>query len=431
MDLEQLRAKRNDIAAKMQKLAEAEASDEGMSEEQATEFDTLAAEFDKLDAKIRRIEKAAGVQDRLSALRPSVGHDQITGSQDGPRHPAGPEAAREFETFGEFMHAVRFNPNDQRLGEFQESEMKAGHEMGDGPSGGFAVPTQFIGELRQVDQAQAVVRPRAEVIPPGSPPDAKVSLVALDQGSAQNMYGGVSVSWIGEGDSKPEQNARLREVSLEPQEVAGHVVVTDKLLRNWQAAGTVLSNLIRKAINAAEDDKFINGDGVAKPRGFIGHGCELTVNRTTANTIKYADLADMEGEMLPQGMPVWLTTGKAIPHLRKMEDSEGHLIWTDGGRGDVAGGKPDLLLGKPVIKVPRMPSLGSKGDLCLVDLSHYLIKDGSGPFIAASEHVHFTNNKTVIKAFWNVDGQPWLTEPVTEENGEQFSPFVVLDVPSS
>ena len=77
-----------------------------------------------------------------------------------------------------------------------------------------------------------------------------------------------------------------------------------------------------------------------------------------------------------------------------------------------------------------MPQLGARGDLALVDLSYYLIKDGSGPFIASSEHVHFTTNKTVIKAFWNVDGAPWLNTPIVQENGDTQSPFVVLDVPS-
>jgi HK97 family phage major capsid protein len=66
----------------------------------------------------------------------------------------------------------------------------------------------------------------------------------------------------------------------------------------------------------------------------------------------------------------------------------------------------------------------------LADWNYYLIKDGSGPFVAASEHVHFTKNKTVIKMFWNVDGAPWMQAPIKEENGWQVSPFVALDVPA-
>lgn len=75
----------------------------------------------------------------------------------------------------------------------------------------------------------------------------------------------------------------------------------------------------------------------------------------------------------------------------------------------------------------RAPALGSKGDVVLADWSYYLIKDGSGPFVAASEHVLFQSNKTMIKVFWNVDGAPWLTAPFKEENGYEVSPFVVLN----
>lgn len=67
----------------------------------------------------------------------------------------------------------------------------------------------------------------------------------------------------------------------------------------------------------------------------------------------------------------------------------------------------------------------------LVDLTYYLIQDGSGPFVATSEHVYFAQNKTVIKTFQNVDGQPWLSEPIVGEGDttQTMSPFVILDTP--
>jgi HK97 family phage major capsid protein len=62
-----------------------------------------------------------------------------------------------------------------------------------------------------------------------------------------------------------------------------------------------------------------------------------------------------------------------------------------------------------------------------MDFSYYLVRNGAGPFIAASEHVYFLNNKTVVKAFGSIDGQPWLKEPLTLDDGAtQVSPFVIL-----
>jgi HK97 family phage major capsid protein len=72
--------------------------------------------------------------------------------------------------------------------------------------------------------------------------------------------------------------------------------------------------------------------------------------------------------------------------------------------------------------------VGTEGDLILADCSYYLIKNGSGPFVEASPHVYFTSNQTVIKAFWNVDGKPWLSQPIPLEGSTSntVSPFVVL-----
>ncbi|GAF94934.1 unnamed protein product, partial [marine sediment metagenome] len=89
---------------------------------------------------------------------------------------------------------------------------------------------------------------------------------------------------------------------------------------------------------------------------------------------------------------------------------------------------PDTLFGYPLMFSDRSPGLGTTGDLMLCDLSYYLIKDGSGPFVAISPHVHFTTNRSVIKIFWNVDGEPWLSAPLPLEGSvaNTVSPFVIL-----
>ena len=46
-----------------------------------------------------------------------------------------------------------------------------------------------------------------------------------------------------------------------------------------------------------------------------------------------------------------------------------------------------------------------------------------------SEHVYFTSNRSVLKVFWNVDGQPWLDGPIPLEGStaNTVSPFSVLN----
>ena len=88
------------------------------------------------------------------------------------------------------------------------------------------------------------------------------------------------------------------------------------------------------------------------------------------------------------------------------------------------------MMGLPVYIYDRLPSLGNKGDLMLLNLNPYFyIKDGSGPFFAASEHVYFTKNRTVFKIFHNLDAQPAVTEkfPLEGDSSQTVSPFVILE----
>ncbi|WP_242149593.1 phage major capsid protein [Sphingomonas sp. BAUL-RG-20F-R05-02] len=422
-----LRDRRATAIASMQALiATAEGEDRDLSAEEQGQFDTLQAESTSLGL---RIDRAAGLAETAAGLAASTGS-----VARGNLAVRGPEANKEFESLGQFMSAVRFNPNDQRLNwvegaETDGGEISAEMRMDNAPSGGFMVPNEFRSTIMSVQPQDALVRPRATVIEPGTAPDAGVSMPALDQGgSTNNMFGGMQFSWIGEGDLKPETDAKLREIALTPHEIAGFVTVTDKLLRNWPAAGSFLENLMRGGVAAAEDYSFLRGDGRNKPMGAMYSSAAKYINRKLAGQITYEDLVGMVGVLLMRGntSPVWSMSQGVLPQLLLLKDGAGRPIWQDNARDGFAG----TLLGYPVRWNNRAPVPGQKGDVFLADWSQYLIKDGSGPFVAASEHVLFTRNKTVIKIFWNVDGMPWLSSPIKEENGYEVSPFVGLDVPA-
>jgi len=426
--LKALLEKRAKLVADMQAILQvAEGADRDLEAAEQEQFDALKAEKEKLDKRIERAGVVEEAEAHLDAPRPAAAR----GNGIIPRANA-PEASREFETFGQFLHAVRFNHNDPRLNYVESThdtgELSAEMRMDNDTQGGFMVPHQFRQDLFSIPAQEALVRPRAQVIPAGSPPDSGITIPALDQtGSSQpgSNYGGVTVQWIAEGASKPDTNAALRNITLTPHEVAGTMVVTDKLLRNWQAAEAFLKGLLRGAVTAAEDYAFLRGNGVGQPLGVINAGASYVVTRTTGNLVKYADLVNMVARLLMRGgtSPVWSMPQSVLPQIATLVDPLGNYIFVQNARDGFAG----TLLGYPVRWNNRAPALGSKGDVVLADWSYYLIKDGSGPFVAASEHVLFQSNKTMIKVFWNVDGAPWLTAPFKEENGYEVSPFVVLN----
>ncbi|HUW32834.1 MAG TPA: phage major capsid protein, partial [Planctomycetota bacterium] len=154
------------------------------------------------------------------------------------------------------------------------------------------------------------------------------------------------------------------------------------------------------------------------------HPASINVARAGAGAIAYVDVVNMFAvALMGGGRQIWIGSQTILPQLMQMVTPLGQLVWQPSARE----GMPMSLLGIPLVLNARSPVLGAQGDLILADLNYYLIKDGSPLVIAASEHPRFTRNQTIIKGFWNVDGQPWLNSPLLLEDGvTQVSPFVVL-----
>ena len=391
------------------------------------------SEYKRIDNRLAQLEKDLLAAEVDLDRRRSLAQKEIemkTGVKSSG-HNANPE--REFRNVGEMLYSVaRFKRDgirDHRLDELYE---KREQQMGTGSQGGYALPDQFDSTIRQVVAQEGVVRSRATILPAGQPPDARLTFPSLDQTSGKNNFGGVSLVHTGEGITMTETDLALREVSLEPKEISAYIVCTNKLLNNWQAAGTFISKTLSQAMVAQEDYDFLRGDGINKALGVINSAAAITYSRATPNLIDFPDIYGMMARMLMRGGSyIWLASQTVIPELASMTDAGTHAVWLGSQQSNMQGAQgplPSTLMGLPIVFSDRLPALGTQGDLSLLNLSYYVIKDGSGPFVASSEHIYFLSNKTVFKIVWNVDGKSWLTEPLQLEGDSSttVSPFVVL-----
>jgi len=303
--------------------------------------------------------------------------------------------------------------------------------MGVGAAGGFLIPPQFADMMTAITPQDAIVRPRATIIPAGDMPDASVTMPMLNQSGAMGVFAGMTGAWVAEAGLKPETQPTIAQITLNPHEVAAFVDVTDKLLRNNPAAvSMLLQQGFRDVILSMEDVAFISGNGVGRPLGFLGHASNVNVVRAGGlgvAAIAYADVINMLWRMLKMGTagPVWLAHPSTLPQLQAMASVLGQLIWQPSAREGV----PSTLLGYPVVFNERQPVLGAIGDLMFVNLKYYMIKEGVGLSIKDDQGIgQFANNITRIKAFRSVDGQPALATPLLLEDGvTTVSPFVVLN----
>jgi len=325
--------------------------------------------------------------------------------------------AGEFRDFAEFFAEVRDDPQSDRL-------QKRDVTMGNGTSTGLLVPETFDKTIRQVTPQTAIFRPRSVVIPAGDAPDAAYNMISLDQSGEKGFYSGVSVKWTGETGTRVDGGGpTLKNIKLEPEEISAYIDISDKMLRNSAAAGELIQNLLRGATTAAEEDAFQSGDGVSKPLGIIGHSSTKTVTRGTANTVKWPDIKNIMGAFLFGGSPVFIVNQTCLPQIMGLEDTSGHAMWMP----NAAVGPGGTLCGFPLLIDDMSPALGSEGDLMLVDLQYYYIKDGASLAIFLDPYTQKVNGLTRVYAFWNVDGQPMLTTPIKMRGSSAtVSPFVVL-----
>lgn len=359
---------------------------------------------DKMMSEIKRMEKDIADEEELQRVEA-----QRAKSPDNDPE----KTAYEWRSLGEFAYTVIHNPGDERLARREVGPQT----MGQGSEGGYLVPEQFSNQLLTVQPDEAVVRPRATVFTGG---EADFKIPALKY-SGNNMYAGAQVTWIDEGAEKPQTDIQFKQIVLQPYEVAAHVEVTDKLLRNASMIEQIIQNQLRGALIDAEEDAFLNGNGTGKPQGIIGSEPAIGVTRANNSKVQYEDLVNMFARFRGR-RGIWIANRGVLPQLMtEVKDGDGRILWQPNARD----GNPGNIFGLPVVMSEHSPAMDQTGSLLLVDLSYYLIKDGAGIAIAASPHMKFTNNVTIIKAFKTVDAKPWLSGPLP--TSYETSPFVQLE----
>lgn len=428
--IEEMRQKKAELVEKMKGLLKGcEEARQNPSDEQMAEYGRWEAEADNLDAEIVRCEKLQRHEKDVEAHRQPDPDARFTLPAGQRRQEAQPQ----FRDLGEFFYCLAAHRTDPRLTSLRETRFTPPEaeqrlqQMGTGALGGFALPEQFRPTILSITPDQAIVRPRATVIPAGEPPDSAISMPALNQKGANNTYGGVRVYHSEESAAAVESTLRLDKVKLEPHKLIAYMTASNELLANWAASAAYFETQMRRAMIGQEDYDFLRGSGVNQSLGILNSAAIISYNRAGANAIAFADVVGMLARMLYGGSLIWLTNQTTIPQLANIRDTGNNNLWMM----NAAAGLPAALAGFPLAYVNRLPALGTKGDLGLYDLSYYLIKDGSGPFVAVSEHFRFSNDETCFRITWHVDGKPWLTGPFPLEGASTstVSPFVVLDTP--
>jgi HK97 family phage major capsid protein len=233
-----------------------------------------------------------------------------------------------------------------------------------GATGGYAVPREIDATIDDTLKAVSPIRAIANVVTVGSSGYRK--LVAA---------GGIASGWAAENVARPETATPVFvEVAppmgdLYANPAATQVMLDDVAfdLEAWLAAE------IATEFGRAEGAAFVNGDGVGKPKGFLMVPQSTAGDATRAFGTLQVLPTGVDGAFpaaQPENLLIDLVQSLRAPYrqgaafvmnsatlsaIRKMKTPEGAFLWQPA----LAEGRPDTLLGYPVVDAEDMPDIGS------------------------------------------------------------------------
>ena len=261
--------------------------------------------------------------------------------------------------------------------------------------GGYLVPEEYDHRLIDVLTEENIMRGIATKITTSG--EHKINIAATKPAAA----------WIEEGEALSFGDATFEQKILDAHKLHVAIKITEELLYD-NAFG--LENYIitefGKALANAEEDAFLNGDGVGKPTGIFDKtkGGESIGTLTAA--LKSDDILDLIYKLKRpyRKNASFIMNDATLAQIRKLKDNNGQYLWQPSYQAN----EPDKILGYNIITSAFAPT----NAIAFGDYKYYNIGDrGSRSFKQLNE-LFAGNGMIGYVAKERVDGLLILPEAV-------------------
>ena len=343
------------------------------------------------------------------------------------------------EDFTQFLQAIWHQRNSlmnsDELDTMRDKWKKIQNSFGSvvPADGGFLIPEEMRSDLLQLALEDSIIRSRATVIPMTS---LAVPIPSVDETTrAASLFGGVIAYWTEEGATFTESQAKFGAVRLLAKKLTIYCEAPNELISDAPAFSSFISTNIPRALAFEEDYAFFMGSGTGEPLGVLnsGNGGLIATTRDAGGLpIEFEDVINVFTRLLPGSYAnaIWVCSPGVVSNLLSMINVGGTSpVWLGGmlPSGGAVGAPVMSLLGRPLYVTEKVPNVGTKGDLSLIDFSHYLIGDRQTIQASSSPHYKFASDKTAYKILERVDGRPWVNTALTPRNGgSTLSPYVTV-----
>lgn len=305
-----------------------------------------------------------------------------------------------------FHNWFRKGAGEEQLGELQKKALSVGTD----PDGGYTVPVQMETAIDRVITEISEMRNIARVV--------QVSTASYKKRVSQ---GGASSGWVGEQGSRPNTDTPTLDVLEYPvMELYANPSATQSILDDSAInIDQWLADEVSIEFAVQEGAAFVNGDGAAKPRGFLTYdkvdndnwewgkiGRVITgvdgdwADSSSDPGAETTNIVDLVYSLKPvfRRNARFTMNRKTVSNIMKLRDADGRQLWSSGLRD----GQPDRLMGYPIYEMEDMPDIASDAyPIAFGDFQRgYIIVDRIGvrvlrdPF-SAKPYVQFYTTKRV------------------------------------
>ena len=268
--------------------------------------------------------------------------------------------------------------------------------------GGYLVPVEYDSRLIEGLTEENIMRKLATVIKTGA--ERKINIAASTPAAA----------WIDEGGALTFGDATFDQINLDAHKLHVAVKVTEELLYdNVFNLERYILNKFAKALANAEEDAFLNGDGVGKPLGIFAAtgGAQVGVTTASGTAITADEIINLIYSLKRpyRKNAAFIINDQTLAILRKLKDGNGAYIW----QPSYQVGEPDSLLGYPVYTSAYVPTVAAGNPvIAFGDYSYYNIGDRGSRSFAELKELFAGNGMVGFVAKERVDGRLVLPEAV-------------------
>lgn len=360
-----------------------------VSEEDTATYEKMEADVLALGREIDRLEKQAALDLELSKPTsvPLTGKPN-TGVQD-----EAPKTGRASDAYKRSMlDALR--SNFRRVSDILQEGVDA--------DGGYLVPVEYDDRLIESLAEENIFRNFATVIKTGG--ERKINIAASTPAAA----------WIEEGGALTFGDATFDQINLDAHKLHVAVKVTEELLYDnvFQLENYILEKFA-KALANAEEDAFLNGNGIGKPLGIFAEtgGGQVGVTTASPTAITADEVINLIYALKRpyRKNAKFIVNDQTLAVLRKLKDGNGAYLW----QPSLQAGEPDSLFGYPIYTSAFVPVIAAgKPVMAFGDFSYYNIGDRGPRSFQELKELYAGNGMVGFVVKERVDGKLVLPEAV-------------------